>query len=87
MGVCNRQPLVDSKGVHREVESEESLRQISALRNTNLIRHKRWDKITHQIKVQRLHRHRNVNEAETWKESILPYHGRSHGLISLFFLE
>ena len=85
MGVCNRQPLVESKGVHREVESEESLMQISALRNTNLIRHKRWDEITKQIKVQRLHGHRNVDEAETWKESVLSYHGRSHGLIRLFF--
>ena len=27
MGVCNRQPLAKSKGVHREAESEGSLRQ------------------------------------------------------------
>ena len=27
MGVCNRQPLAKSKGVHREVESEGSWRQ------------------------------------------------------------
>ena len=45
VGVCNRQPLAKSKGVHGEVEpdcrqasSEGSWRQNSALRNTNLIR-------------------------------------------------
>lgn len=85
MGVCNRQPLVKGKGVHREVEFEGSLRQISAPRNTNHIRHYRWDEIATQIKVQRLHGHRNVNMAETWKESVLPYHGRSHGHVDVFF--
>ena len=43
MEVCNRQPLADDKGVHREVESEGSLRQSSAPRNTNHIRHIHWD--------------------------------------------
>lgn len=81
MGVCNRQPLVNGKGVHREVESEGSLRQNSALRNTNLIRHTRWDEIAHQIEVQRLHGHWGVNKAETWNESILSYRGRSHGRV------
>ncbi|NLB41356.1 MAG: hypothetical protein GX815_03710 [Clostridiales bacterium] len=55
MGVCNRQPLAKGKGVHREVESEGSLRQSSAPRNTNHIRHTRWDKAAIQVKVQRLH--------------------------------
>ena len=79
MGVCNRQPLAEDKGVHREVESEGSRRQNSAPRNTNHIRHNRWDKIAIQIKVQRLHGHRDVNMVGTWIESMLPYHGRSHG--------
>ena len=61
MGVCNRQPLVEDKGVHREVESEGSRRQNSAPRNTNHIRHIRWDKAAEQVKVQRLHRQRGVN--------------------------
>jgi hypothetical protein len=87
MGVCNRQPLVKGKGVHREVESEGSSRQISAPRNTNHIRHNRWDEIATQIKIQRLHRHRNVNMAEGWKESVLSYHGRSHGHVDVFFSE
>ncbi|WMJ73125.1 hypothetical protein RCC89_08120 [Cytophagaceae bacterium ABcell3] len=61
------------------MESEGSWRQNSAPRNTNLIRHNRWDETTKQVEVQRLHGHRNVNEAGTWRESELPYHGRSHG--------
>jgi hypothetical protein len=79
MGVCNRQPLAEGKGVHREVESEGSRRQNSAPRNTNRIRHIRWDEIARQIEVQRLHGHRSVNTAGVWSESMLPYHGRSHG--------
>ena len=55
MGVCNRQPLVEDKGVHREVESEGSRKQNSAPRNTNHIRHIRWDEAAKQVKVQRLH--------------------------------
>lgn len=69
MGVCNRQPLAESKGVHREVESEGSLRQNSAPRHTNHIRHSRWGKVAKRTKAQRLHRQRSVNMAETWKES------------------
>jgi hypothetical protein len=81
VGVCNRQPLAKGKGVHREVESEGSRRQNSALRNTNLIRHIRWDKTAIQVKVQRLHGDRSVNEAGRWSESGLPYHGRPHGRV------
>ena len=77
MEVCNRQPLAEDKGVHCEVESEGSWKQNSALRNTNHIRHNRWDKTPTQVKVQRLHRQRDVNMAGTWRESELPYHGRS----------
>ena len=81
MEVCNRQPLAKGKGVHREVESEGSLRQISAPRNTNRIRHNRWDELAQQSEAQRLHGHRDVNAAGTWSESMLPYHGRSHGRV------
>lgn len=79
MGVCNRQLLVEGKGVHREMESEGSRRQNSAPRNTNRIRHNRWDELAKQSEVQRLHGHRNVNTAGIWSESMLPYRGRSHG--------
>jgi len=52
MGVYSRQPLAKGKGVHREVEPEGSWRQISALRDTNRIRHIRRDEIAKQIEVQ-----------------------------------
>ena len=78
MGVCNRQPLAEGKGVHPEVESEGSSRQISAPRNTNRIRHTQWDELARQSEIQRLHGHWGVNTAGTWRESMLPYHGRSH---------
>jgi hypothetical protein len=78
MGVCNRQPLAEGKGVRCEAESEGSRKQISAPRNTNRIRHSRWDEIAKQIEVQRLHGDRDVYAAGTWRESMLPYHGRSH---------
>ena len=77
MGVCDRQPLAEDKGVHCEVESEGSWKQNSALRNTNHIRHNRWDETPKRVEVQRLHRQRDVNMAGTWRESELPYHGRS----------
>lgn len=83
MWVCNRQPLAKGKGVRREVESEGSRQQNSALRNTNFIRHIRWDEAAQQAKVQRLHRHRDVNGAGTWSESGLFYHGRSHGRVEI----
>ena len=55
MGVCNRQPLADGKGVRHEAESEGSWRQSSAPRNTNHIRHTHRDETAKQVKVQRLH--------------------------------
>ena len=79
MGACSCQPLAKDKGVHREMESEGSRRQISGPRNTNSIRHNRWDELAKQSEVQKLHGHRGVNAAGRWKESYLPYRGRSHG--------
>lgn len=79
MGVCNRQPLAEDKGVRCEAESEGSWRQSSVPRNTNHIRHNRWDETATQVKVQRLHGQRNVNMAGRWNESEVSYHGRSHG--------
>lgn len=69
MGVCNRQPLAEGKGVHREVESEGSRRQSPAPRNTNHIRHTRLDKAAKRAKVQRLHGRWGVDVAERWDES------------------
>lgn len=54
MEVCDRQPLAKDKAVHLEVESEGGWKQNSNLRNTNYIRHNRWDKTPIEVKVQRL---------------------------------
>ena len=78
MEVCSCQPLAKSKGVHREEESEGSFRQSSDPRNTNSIRHTRWDEFAIQNKVQKLCGHRGVNNEGTWNESYSPYHGISH---------
>lgn len=43
MGAGSCQPLAKSKGVLREEESEGSWRQSSDPRNTNHIRHLKWD--------------------------------------------
>lgn len=83
MGVCNRQPLAQGKGVHCEVESEGSWRQNAAPRNTNLIRHIQWDEAAQQVEVQRLHGHWSVNEAGRWRESRLSYHGRPHRRVEM----
>jgi hypothetical protein len=71
-------PLAKSKGVHREMESEGSWRQNSDPRNTNIIRHTRWDEFAIQNKIQKLNGQRGVNDAGAWDESYLSYHGRSH---------
>ena len=85
VGVCNRQPLAQGKGVHREVESEGSRRQSAAPRNTDLIRHIQWDETAKQVEVQRLHGRWSVNEAGRWSESGLSYHGRPHGREEMYF--
>ena len=81
MEVCSNQPLVNGKGVPREVESEGSRRQSSGPRNTNSIRHTLWDEFAWQNKILKLHGHRNVNAAGIWNEGYSSYHGRSHGRV------
>ena len=49
----SRQPLVEDKGVHREVESEGSPMQSSGLRNTNHIRRVEMVKCAKQYKDQK----------------------------------
>jgi hypothetical protein len=78
MGDCSFQPLADSKGVAGDCESEGSLRQSSDPRNTNIIRHIRLDEFATQNEVPKLHGNRSVNNAGTWNEGYLSYHGRSH---------
>jgi len=79
MGDCGFQPLAKSKGVAGDCESEGSWRQSSDPRNTNIIRHIRWDEFAQQNEIQKLHGHRSVNDAGTWNEGYSSYRGRSHG--------
>ena len=78
MGDCSFQPLAKSKGVVGDCESEGSWRQSSGPRNTNIIRHIRLDEFAKQNEILKLHGNRSVNDAGTWNESYLSYHGRSH---------
>ena len=78
MGDCSFQPLAKSKGVVGDCESEGSFRQSSDPRNTNIIRHIRLDEFAIQNEVPKLHGNRIVNDAGTWNEGYLSYHGRSH---------
>ena len=79
MGAGRCQPLAEGKGVHCEVESEGSRRQSSALRNTNIIRHKRGMSLPNKAKSNKRHGHGTVNDVGTWNESDSSYRGRSHG--------
>ena len=51
-GAWSRQPLANGKGVHREVKSEGSRRQIRAPRNTNRIRRVQPDELARQSEVR-----------------------------------
>ncbi len=66
------------------MEYEGSWRQNAAPRNTNLIRHIQWDEAAKQVEVQRLHGHWSVNEAGSWRESGLSYHGRPHRRVEMY---
>lgn len=45
------------------------------------------DELANQSEVPRLHGHNTVNGAGRWNESLVPYHGRSHGRADVFFSE
>ena len=55
MGAGRCQPLAEGKGVHREVESEGSLMQSSAPRNTNNIRHVSGVSLLYKTKPNKRH--------------------------------
>ena len=62
--VSSDKPIVDGKGVHREMESERSPRQTFDPTNRNFVRHKQVDKATTQAEVQKLFGACGVNEAD-----------------------
>ena len=62
--VSSDKPIVDGKGVHREVESERSSRQTFDPTNRNFVRHKQADKAARQAEVQKLRGACGVDEAD-----------------------
>jgi hypothetical protein len=73
--------LVNSKGVHREVESERSWRQKSEPTNRNLIRRVRMGDDANESKAPYCTEFLNVNKEATWTESLLSYPERSEDLL------
>ena len=71
--------IAKSKGVHREVESEESWRQTTGLTNRNRMRHEQAGKAASQAEAQRLHGACSVDAAGRWSERGEAYLGRPHG--------
>ena len=63
--VSSDKPIADGKGVHREMESERSLRQTFDPTNRNFVRHMQVDKAAQQAEVQKLLGACGVNEADT----------------------
>ena len=65
------------KGVHREVESEGSRRQISGLTNRNHIRLQLRIRLHHKPKSNNYSELTVVNVADIWRERNVWYQGRS----------
>ena len=61
--VGSDKPIANSKGVHREVESERSSRQSFDSTNRNIVRHMWMDKSARQDEVLKLHGIHGVNDA------------------------
>jgi hypothetical protein len=73
------------KGVHREVESEGRQRQISGLTNRNHIRLKARIRLLNKLKSKHYTELLAVNVADTWRERLRSYPGRSCGWAKITF--
>ena len=69
--------IAKSKGVHREVESEESFRQSSGLTNRNHIRLQLRIRLLLKLKSNNYSELAVVNVADAWRERNVWYQGRS----------
>ena len=69
--------IVNAKGVHREVESEERRRRISGLTNRNLIRLSAWIRLQSKLKSYNYTEMYLVDETDRWRERTCEYPGRS----------
>ena len=70
--------IAESKGVHREVESEGRWRQISGLTNRNHIRLQLRIRLQDKLKSNNYSELTVVNVADIWRERNVWYLGRSH---------
>ena len=68
---------LNTKGVHREVESEGRCRQISGLTNRNHIRLQLGIRLQNKLKSNNYSELTVVNVADIWGESDVWYQGRS----------
>ena len=75
--------VAKSKGVHREVESEESFRQSSGLTNRNHIRLQLGIRLPYKLKSNNYSEPIVVNVADGWSERLRSYLGRSCQRIEL----
>ena len=75
--------MVKSKGVHREVESEESWRQSSGLTNRNHIRLQLGIRLLNKSKSNNYPELTVVNVADGWSERLRSYLGRSRQRMKL----
>ncbi len=75
--------IAKSKGVHREVESEESWRQSSGLTNRNHIRLQSGIRLRNKSKSNNYPELTVVNVADGWSERLRSYLGRSRQRMEL----
>ena len=75
--------VAKSKGVHREVESEESFRQSSGLTNRNHIRLQLGIRLPYKLKSNNYSELIVVNVADRWSERLRSYLGRSRQRMKL----
>ena len=84
MGACSCQPLAKHKGVHREVESEGSVRSKVPARGTRTTYGIRsGTSLLSKTKPNKLHGHADVDAAGVWDEGYASYRGRSHGRVKV----
>ena len=75
--------IAKSKGVHREVESEESWRQSSGLTNRNHMRLQLVIRLPYKLKSNNYSELTVVDVAGTWSERLRSYLGRSRQRMEL----
>ena len=76
---------MNTKGVHREVESEGRCRQISGLTNRNHMRLCAGIRLQDKLKSNSYSEQHTINVTDTRRERVRSYLGRSHGHDNLMY--